>query len=77
MMIGVGMPKANQYIIQNEIDKKYYKIDRSGNYFGTLNEAWSFPKEDLREQTRMLRRYGELYEIILQVNENGSLLKIR
>ena len=71
------MPKVDQYIIQNEINKQYYKIDGSGVYYGKINEAWVFGDERLEIQTCMLERSPGLHEIILKMNKDGTRTKIR
>jgi hypothetical protein len=80
------MPKVNKYIIQNKLDKKYYKLavdddeyddEDDDRWFGGINEAWVFPQSRLYEQINMLRRWGKFYEIILKINEDGTRTQVR
>jgi hypothetical protein len=83
MIFGGDMPKANRYIIQNKLNKKYYRTavddeaEDEDKWFGGINEAWAFPQIRLSEQTNMLRRWGGFYEIIFKINEDGTRTQVR
>jgi len=72
------MPTINKYIILDEMNKKYYDNNPNTRFYSDkINNAWVFGDEKLEYQTVLLKRNGLMYEVILKVNGNGTLTKVR
>jgi hypothetical protein len=72
------MPKKNKYVIMNKKDKTFYRHRRNwtDDYWGGINIAMTFGREELRDQMNMLVRNTEHYEVIFRIDDEGKLILV-